>query len=105
MMGRAQAARSPRTSGFETLEPRRLLHGPFADAAHFADAHGADAVGIAADATNFSARINFQPPRSTVPPGYLADAGATFGDRGNGHAYGWDAPNTAYRDRDSALSP
>src|SRR5437764_14210014 len=66
----------------ESLEVRALLHG-----------------------TGFDALVNFQPASSPVPSGYVADAGAVFGDRGNGLTYGWDVDNTAFaRDRDSALS-
>jgi N-acetylneuraminic acid mutarotase len=56
--------------------------------------------------TGFTAKVNFQPPGAAVPAGYLADAGAVFGDRGNGLSYGWDVLNTAYaRDRNAANSP
>ncbi len=49
---------------------------------------------------SFSAQINFQPATSPGPAGYQADSGQTFGDRGNGFAYGWNADNTAnMRDR------
>jgi hypothetical protein len=43
--------------------------------------------------SRFAAKINFQPGLAslTVPPRYLADSGAAFGDRGNGFTYGWDA--------------
>ena len=57
---------------FESLEARRLLH-----------------------AGHFHLDVNFQPAGSTVPEGYVADAGHAFGDRGNGYSYGWDAANTA----------
>ena len=54
----------------------------------------------------FSAKVDFQPPGSAVFPGYIADEGAVFGDRGNGLSYGWDVINTAYaRDRNAANSP
>jgi|EP01043_Picozoa_sp_COSAG02_P038249 hypothetical protein len=46
--------------------------------------------------------INFQPPTVAAPPGYLADSGALFGDRGNGLSYGWSCDFEAagdYRDR------
>jgi N-acetylneuraminic acid mutarotase len=39
--------------------------------------------------TAFAADINFQPARSAVPAGYLADTGAVYGDQGNGYSYGW----------------
>ena len=38
----------------------------------------------------FSASINFQPAKAPVPAGYLADTGASYGDRGNGYTYGWN---------------
>jgi N-acetylneuraminic acid mutarotase len=57
-------------------------------------------------AGDFHASVNFQPPRTPVPSGYVADTGAVFGDRGNGFSYGWDADNTAAaRDRNNSLSP
>lgn len=50
-------------------------------------------------------KINFQPAAAAVPPGYLPDSGAVFGNRGNGFSYGWDQGNTANTtDRDSANS-
>jgi hypothetical protein len=48
-----------------------------------------------------SVKVNFQTAASPMPAGHVADAGAAFADRGNGHSYGWDADNTAAaRDRD-----
>ncbi len=47
------------------------------------------------------AQINFQPKGSTVPAGCLPDTGQVFGDRGNGHCYGWDKENGETRDRKS----
>jgi len=38
----------------------------------------------------FAAKVNFQPASTNVPTGFLADSGAAFGDRENGHAYGWE---------------
>ena len=38
----------------------------------------------------FSASINFQPAKTPVPAGYLADSGEIYGDRGNGYTYGWN---------------
>jgi hypothetical protein len=53
-----------------------------------------------------SIRVNFQPSSALVPAGYLTDGGLTYGDRGNGQRYGWNADNTPQmRDRDSARSP
>lgn len=48
-----------------------------------------------------------------LPPNYLIDNGAAFGDRGNGYTYGWVDPATGNplsnqangRNRNSALSP
>ncbi|MFW5959827.1 MAG: Ig-like domain-containing protein [Chitinivibrionales bacterium] len=39
-------------------------------------------------------KINFQNSNSSVVPGYLADVGEAYGDRGNGETYGWSANNT-----------
>src|SRR5688572_23901074 len=45
----------------------------------------------------FSAKIDFQPEWvSTAVPGYHADIGRTFGDRGNGMTYGWNEPNESW---------
>ena len=47
-------------------------------------------------------KINFQPAASEVPLGYLVDDGAAFGDRGNGHAYGWvGSANDMTRERNA----
>ena len=38
--------------------------------------------------------VNFQladPGDGGLPAGYLVDIGSTFGDRGNGYSYGWNA--------------
>jgi hypothetical protein len=54
----------------------------------------------------FSMKINFQPAGASVSPGYLADVGAVFADRGNGFSYGWNADNAANsRDRNAPNSP
>ena len=51
-------------------------------------------------------RVNFQPPSTAVPSGYLADVGLPYGNRGNGQTYGWNADNTSQaRDRNAANSP
>ncbi len=43
-------------------------------------------------------KVNFQPPSTSVPSGYLADNGAAYGSRGNGQSYGWvGGSNTATR--------
>jgi PKD repeat protein len=49
-------------------------------------------------------RINFQPAASAVPSGYLVDSGASYGNRGNGFSYGWNATNNNTRDRNSSRS-
>jgi N-acetylneuraminic acid mutarotase len=54
--------------------------------------------------TGFAAHVNFQPAASPVPAGYVADAGAVYGDRGNGLSYGWDL-STATFARDRNLVP
>lgn len=51
------------------------------------------------------ARINFQPVKSPVMPGWLVDGGALYGVRG-GLSYGWSASiSTSARDRNSTQSP
>lgn len=41
-------------------------------------------------------RINFQDNTLPPPPGWLADTGELYGDRGNGKTYGWlEEPNNA----------
>lgn len=51
-------------------------------------------------------KINFQLAGAETPAGYLPDSGATFGDRGNGYRYGWNADNSdGARDRNSPRSP
>jgi hypothetical protein len=53
----------------------------------------------------FEVKIDFQPetPRREIhnplPAEYLRDTGAEFGNRDNGFAYGWNAPNRTARDR------
>jgi hypothetical protein len=57
-------------------------------------------------AAGFSARINFQDGTSQGFPGYFADTGLVFGNRGNGYSYGWNAKNTANaHNRNAANSP
>ena len=54
----------------------------------------------------FSANVNFQLAGAPTFPGYLVDAGAVFGDRGNGLSYGWSQDVALMaRDRNNALSP
>lgn len=48
-----------------------------------------------------SIAINFQPASAQVPQGYLPDSGAIFGNRGNGHSYGWNAATNENRDRNA----
>ena len=51
-------------------------------------------------------RINFQTASVAVPSGYLPDAGAVYGPRGNGQTYGWLIDNSAYgRDRNAQNAP
>lgn len=51
-------------------------------------------------------RINFQPAGAPVPAAYLEDAGAVFGNRGNGQSYGWNANNAVQtRDRNASNAP
>jgi hypothetical protein len=38
--------------------------------------------------------INFQEETAPVPAGYLSDAGHVFGNRSNGHTYGWSSDHT-----------
>jgi hypothetical protein len=66
---------------------------------------GAATVAVVASG-GFSANVNFQPASAPTFPGYLVDAGAAFGDRGNGFSYGWSQDATATpRDRNNPLSP
>jgi PKD repeat protein len=56
---------------------------------------------------NFAVKVNFQTPTTPPPPaGYLTDAGAAFGARGNGFIYGWNIDNAVNaRQRNSVGSP
>ncbi|MBA3710784.1 MAG: LamG domain-containing protein, partial [Planctomycetes bacterium] len=45
------------------------------------------------------ARVNFQPPRSEIPPGFDADKGKSYALRSNGYTYGWATTNTDYVER------
>ncbi len=61
---------------------------------------------IAPDVAHYPAKVNFQPGGAAVPSGYLVDAGAVFGSRGNGFSYGWNLDSSANpRDRNAANSP
>jgi len=42
-----------------------------------------------------AAHINFQPAKTAVPAGYVADTGAVLTDPGVGLNYGWNAPHPA----------
>lgn len=54
----------------------------------------------------FTANINFQPSEASVPAGYVADTGQTYGLRAAGLTFGWNALNTsADRERNSSKSP
>jgi glucose/arabinose dehydrogenase len=51
-------------------------------------------------------KVDFQPAGAPTVAGYLVDAGAVYGDRGNGQAYGWNASTVAATwDRNSKKSP
>jgi hypothetical protein len=51
-------------------------------------------------------QINFQTNGIPPPPGYLADEGQIFEDRGNGFSYGWSADRSSHaRIQNSAISP
>jgi hypothetical protein len=76
---RTTTVRPSQTKALEPLEHRRLLA--------------------------FSALIDFQPPGVPTQAGYKADTGATFGDRGNGLTYGWNAANNNGIDRNGKKSP
>lgn len=50
-------------------------------------------------------RINFQPPHSGTPDGWLADEGAVYGKRGDGLFYGWSRPAWFAAERDVLDQP
>src|SRR5262249_18532957 len=52
-------------------------------------------VTLTVNTTVSALHINFQDATSQGFPGYLADTGLVFGDRGNGQSYGWNADNSA----------
>jgi hypothetical protein len=82
---------------FETLEARRLLCGGSTHASLAA---------LADVSVPTSWMINFQPTGITAPAGYVADTGAVFGDRGNGHTFGWNLANSgSTRNRTNAGAP
>lgn len=78
--------------------------GSYALTAKATDNSGATTTSSVASITvgaTFAASINFQPPGLTVPVGYFADTGSTYGSRGNGLTYGWNVTHTAaMRDRE-----
>lgn len=51
----------------------------------------------------FTAHINFQPAKASVPKGYVLDSGATF-HKAAGLTFGWTARNPYAVDRNSRLS-
>jgi probable HAF family extracellular repeat protein len=52
----------------------------------------------------YTVSINFQPAGSTVPTGYVPDAGGVYATQ-YGYTYGWHVDDTAWtRDRNSSLS-
>ncbi|NQU25621.1 MAG: type II secretion system protein [Candidatus Nealsonbacteria bacterium] len=66
---------------------------------------------IEAAGSAFEAHVNFQRPADPAPgtfdeADYEPDAGALFGDRGNGLTYGWNVDNSANAEnRNSGSSP
>jgi N-acetylneuraminic acid mutarotase len=69
----------------ETLEGRQLFH----------DGH-----------VHVAVNVDFQVNPTPVYPGYVADTGAVYGDRGNGWTYGFSkSVSDTARDRDSIKSP
>jgi hypothetical protein len=55
-----------------------------------------------AGAQTAAVNISFQPSNFPVQNGYQGDYGQVFGNRGNGHAYGW---NVSHTNRTFAYSP
>ena len=88
----------------ERLETRRLLCGFSPNV----EAHAlTSAVDLAlAEAIPQTWMINFQNGSAATPAGYVADTGKVFGDRGNGHTFGWNVDNASNtRDRNSSAAP
>ncbi|RKY10080.1 MAG: hypothetical protein DRP66_00630 [Planctomycetota bacterium] len=81
---------SPETTYYFRAYAVNSMGGDWADSTASFDTTALPAVDV---------KINFQPSGSAVPSGYLADTGATYGDRGNGYSYGWDGTNDETRDR------
>ena len=79
------AAAAMRRAVIETLEGRQLMH-----AGH----------------EHVAVKVDFQLAPTPLFPGYVADVGLTYADRGNGFAYGWNKSHTdTARDRNSSKSP
>jgi Carbohydrate binding module (family 6) len=59
------------------------------------------------DVGTMTTKVNFQDTTSAGYPGFMADIGAAYGDRGNGYSYGWiEGANTSLtRNRNSTISP
>jgi uncharacterized delta-60 repeat protein len=73
------------------------------DPAYALDTRTSETVSLA---DNETVRVNFQGASPVVVPGYVADLGLTFADRGGGMAFGWDKDNTAHsRVRKNTASP
>src|SRR4051812_12556266 len=80
------ACRSRRPATIDPLEPRQLL---------------------SAAAVKFeNLNVNFQSSDATVPAGFRADGGVSYGRRSNGYTYGWsdDLTDAAYN-RNLSRSP
>src|SRR5437868_2245146 len=56
-----------------------------------------------AHAQSLPVNISFQPASFPLQSGYRGDFGNTFGDRGSGYSYGWNADHTARTFAYSAL--
>ncbi len=66
----------------------------------------ASAQATATVVTPLAVSINFQPSASTVPAGYLGDAGELFGTRSGGLSYGWSSNHTdETRERGGTADP
>jgi N-acetylneuraminic acid mutarotase len=53
-----------------------------------------------------SVRIDFRPPNTQTPPGYMYDVGQPFQLMYTGHSYGWNGDNTEHmRDRAASGDP
>jgi plastocyanin len=66
--------------------------------------HGGQTVSADANVfvASFNVKVNFQESSSYGPPGFVADDGSIYRDRGNGYTYGWTPDNTDHaRKRDA----